>query len=141
MVINHDQYGQRIGIFHRDKAEVHSMCGRACSMLQTILFLVIAAFTIYGLSMDPKQIINHQHNFQPKDLEVDITDMVNNFSFGFMDSGMPKTKQVDMLAGWRWHNQYFNFKLQIQINTWETAPATINRRPYTLKMWRQLKFV
>ena len=116
MVINHDRYGQRIGMFHRGKAEVHSMCGGACSMLQTILFLVIAAFTIYGLSMDPKQIINHQHNIQPKDLEVDITDMVKNFSFGFRYG----TKEVDMLD-----NEYFNFKLQIQINPWETAPATI----------------
>lgn len=54
--------------------------------------------------MDPKQIINHQHNIQPTDLELDITDMVKNFSFGFRYG----TKEVDMLD-----NEYFNLKLQL----------------------------
>ena len=59
MVINHDRFGQRIGMFHRGKAEVSSLCGGACSLFQTVLFLFIAIATIYGISMDPKQIINH----------------------------------------------------------------------------------
>lgn len=53
--MNHDRYGQRIGMFHRGKAEVNSVCGGACSLLQTIIFLVIAIYTIHGLSMDPNQ--------------------------------------------------------------------------------------
>ena len=33
MVLSHDRYGQRIGMYHRGKDEVRSVCGGACSML------------------------------------------------------------------------------------------------------------